>query len=503
LVSDEARQARFLREIKMRRSQKLGVAFAFLGVAMLSPAIAAEEKKLALDPEAEAQALRLVDAWLDVQTRLDQVPAMSAGVVRGQKLVWSKGYGSVDAQGKVPATARTLYSVCSITKLFTSVAVMQLNEARKVGLEDDLATLLPDFKLAQSDPDSGPITVRAALTHSGGVPREADFPYWSGPDFPFPTTAQIKEGLAQQKTIYRSGERFQYSNLGMTLLGNVVEKASGEPYEEYVRTRILDPLGMKETRYGLPLNLAGKELAVGYGSRQRDGTRPRMKPFKSEGLAPAAGLVTNVDDLARFVSWQFRLLKNGGTEILRASTLREMQRIQWTDVDGKTTWGLGFAVRYEGGKSLVSHTGGCPGYRTGIRMEPADELGIIVLTNTMEPTARYVSAISKILAKAKKIAKPKEDGVRASTEEYAGRYDDQPWSTEIIIVPWGENLAALSVPVDDFDTGISVLKRVEKDLFLRVRSDDTLGTEVRFERDARGKVVRFVSNSQIAPRLDE
>jgi CubicO group peptidase (beta-lactamase class C family) len=486
----------------MRRSMKFGIALAFLAVAMQSSAIAAEEKKPALDPEAEAQALRLVDAWLDVQTRLDQVPSMSVGVVRGQKLVWSKGYGAIDAQGKVPATPRTLYSLCSITKLFTSVAVMQLVEAQKVRLDDDLALLLPDFKLAQSDPDSGPITIRAALTHSGGIPREGNFPYWSGPEFPFPTTSQIKEGLAQQKTISRSGERFQYSNLGLTLVGNVVAKASGQPYEEYVRTRILDPLGMNATRYGLPLELAGKELATGYGSRQRDGTRPAIKPFRTEGLAPAAGLVSNVDDLARFVSWQFRLLKSGGTEILRASTLREMQRIQWTDVDGKTTWGLGFAVRYEGGKSLVSHTGGCPGYRTGIRMEPADELGIIVLTNTMEPIARYVSAISKILAKAKKIAKPKEGETSISAEDYAGRYDDQPWSTELIVAPWGQGLAALSVPVNDFDTGIVVMKPVGKDVFRMVRSDDTLGTEVRFERDARGRVVRFVSNSQIAPRQE-
>jgi YD repeat-containing protein len=463
---------------------------------------AAQEEKPFLDPAAEAQALRLVDAWLEVQRDLDRIPAMSVGVVRGQKLVWAKGYGTIDARGQVPATPKTLYSVCSITKLFTSVALMRLYDAQKLRLDDDILTLLPEHKFVQSDPDSAAITIRAAMTHSSGLPREADFPYWSGPDFAFPSSEQVKARLAQQKTLYRTGDRYQYSNLGMSLLGEMVARVSGQPYSSYVQANILDPLGMSETRFGLPMERYGRQLAVGYGSRKRDGTRDVVNPFKIEGMNPAAGLTTNVEDLARFVSWQFRLLKNGGTEILRASTLREMQRVQWTDRDGKTTWGLGFAVRYEAGKSVVGHGGSCPGYRTGVRMLPDQELGIIVLTNTMETTAKYLNNIAKILARAKKIEKPKEGQATVSLEDYAGRYNAQPWATEFAVVPWGANLAALAFPFEDIDNELDVLKPTGKDAFRKVRDDDTLGTETRFERDGQGKVTRVVTNSQFSVRLD-
>ena len=486
----------------MASIRKAAAPLAAIILAMVAAPAMAQEKKPFLDPAAQDQALRLVDAWIEIQRNLDRIPAMSVGVVRGEKLVWSKGYGTVDKGGKIPADTQTVYSICSITKLFTSVAVMRLHDAQKVRLDDDLSSLLPEHRFVQSDPESGPITVRAALTHSGGLPREADFPYWSGPDFAFPTSAQRKERLAQQQTIWRSGSRYQYSNLGMSLLGDVVERASGQPYAQYVQANILDPLGMRSTRFGLPMDLYGKQLAMGYGALKRDGTRDLVNPFKTEGLAAAAGISSNVEDLARFLSWNFRLLRGGAGEILRPATLREMQRVQWTDPDGKTTWGLGYAVRYENAKPVVGHGGNCPGYRSTVRMQPAEELGIIVLINAMVNPGRYSIAVSKILAKAGKMEKPKAGEAAADLEDFAGRYEGQPWNTEVLVVPWGTHLAMLAVPVDDFDTDIVLLKPAGKDAFRRVLDDNTLGTETRFERNAAGKVTRIVSNSQFSVRLD-
>lgn len=106
--------------------------------------------------------------------------------------------------------------ICSISKLFTAVAAMRLVDEHRLQLDDELGSVLPGFKLAQSDPDSAPVTLRALLTHSAGLPRESDFPDWTGPDFVFPTTPQIRDRLAGQPTSFRSGERFEYSNLGMT-----------------------------------------------------------------------------------------------------------------------------------------------------------------------------------------------------------------------------------------------------------------------------------------------
>jgi CubicO group peptidase (beta-lactamase class C family) len=485
----------------VRSVTRMWVAAAMLGPMALALAADEAPPRPAPNPLSQAQALRMVDAWLGAARDFDRIPALSAGVVRGQELVWAKGYGFIDAKNQVPATARSIYSICSISKLFTAVAVMRLVDARKLRLDDELAAVLPGYAFTQSDPDSAPISVRSVLTHSAGLPREADFPYWTGPEFSFPSAEQLRERLAQQATLYRSDERFQYSNLGMALLGNVVALASGQSYEQYMQANILDPLGLRDTRMAMPMDLYGKQLAVGHGALKRDGTRDLLAPFNAQALTPAAGFTSTVEDMARFASWQFRLLRRGGSEILRASTLREMQRVQWTDHDNRTTWGLGFAVRYDRGRSIVSHAGSCPGYRTALREEPGEELAIIVMANAMVATAKYSNGVSKIMAKARQIVQPAAAEAAPDLEQYAGRYAAQPWDAENIVLPWGRNLALLSLPSDDPDTDIDILRPTGPDVFREVRADGTLGAEYRFERDALGKPMRLRVNSNLYPRL--
>src|ERR1700747_746917 len=139
------------------------------------------------DAAARKEALRVVDVWIDSVQAYQHIPAISAGVVVGDDLVWSKGYGTIDDKHSIPASPQTLYSICSISKLFTSVALMQQYEAGKVRLDEPITTYLPWAKLKENSDDSVPITLSGILTHSAGLPRESDFPYWTGPDFPFPT----------------------------------------------------------------------------------------------------------------------------------------------------------------------------------------------------------------------------------------------------------------------------------------------------------------------------
>jgi CubicO group peptidase (beta-lactamase class C family) len=150
-------------------------------------------------------------------------------VVVGQGMVWRKAWGSLDHKRQMPARTDTVYGICSISKLFTAVAAMQLWEAGKLGLDEDIGKYLPAFAIQRSDPDSGPITVRGLLTHSSGLPREAVGAYWTPPDFRFPTRDEVLQGLAGQITFQRAGDHYQYSNLGLTLVGEVVAAVSGQP----------------------------------------------------------------------------------------------------------------------------------------------------------------------------------------------------------------------------------------------------------------------------------
>ncbi len=163
-----------------------------------NPAVARQSPQ---DPAERKEAFRLIDAWLDSVQTYSHIPAISAGVVSGDNLIWAKGFGTIDADHTVPATPRTIYSICSISKLFTSISLMQLYELGKVSLDEPITKYLP-WATIQPAPNSGPITLRGMLSHSSGLPRESDYPYWSGPDFPFPTHEEIKSKIATQSALY-------------------------------------------------------------------------------------------------------------------------------------------------------------------------------------------------------------------------------------------------------------------------------------------------------------
>jgi CubicO group peptidase (beta-lactamase class C family) len=128
------------------------------------------------------------------------------------------------------------------------------------------------------------------------MPRESEFPYWTGPDFVFPTREEIRAKIATQSALYPAGSYFQYSNLGLTLVGETVAAVSGKPYTDYVQANVLAPIGLNDTRTVMPMELYGKRLAVGYGALKRDGTRDLLKPFNARGLAPAAGYTSTVEE---------------------------------------------------------------------------------------------------------------------------------------------------------------------------------------------------------------
>jgi CubicO group peptidase (beta-lactamase class C family) len=447
------------------------------------------------DPIAIAEALRLADLWLDSVQVYAHIPSLSAAVVQGDGTVWSKGYGTLDAAHKVPTTAETIYSICSISKLFTSVALMQQWEAGTVRLDEPLTTYLPWAALKSSGEDSVPITLRGVLTHSSGMPRESDSPYWTGPDFPFPTDEALKATIARQSPLWPASRWFQYSNLGLTLVGDTVTAVSGEPYAAYAETHVLGPLGLADTHPFMPHRLYGKRLAVGWGALTREGTRPLLKTFDTRGIAPAAGYTSTVLDLGRFAAWQFRLLRTGRAEVLKASTLREMQRVQFTDPGWKTTWGLGFAVTHRNDQTFVGHGGDCPGYHSILLLRPATETAVTAMLTGAEHPGDYAQTVFDLLDKRKSADFKDPAPAKVDLEAYAGRYDGQPWQAESVVVPWAGGLAVLSLPSTTPAADLARLKPKGGDVFRRVREDGSEADEVIFERDGQGRVIRFVQFS--------
>jgi len=492
-----------------KKSTLITVGFVLL--AQLSFAVAAQESRkngepgrdeILAHPEVRG-AIAAIDAWIEGVLIYDKVPGISVGIVHDQDLIWSNGYGYSNVAQKRVADADTLYSICSISKLFTSIGIMQLRDADQLRLRDSVNQHLEWFDIKQAYASSGPMTIESLLTHSSGLPRESDYPYWNGPDFPFPSREEMIERLKTQQTLYPAQHHFQYSNLALSLAGEIIQARSGQKYQEYVQEHILDPLGLTSTRTYYPERMHGHELAIGYTGMHRDGARDPVEPFFTRGITPAAGFTSSVNDLSRFASWQFRLLGNGGEEVLKANTLREMHRVHWIDPDWNTTWGLGFSVRRVDDTTIVGHGGGCPGYITRFAMIPSHKIAVVVLTNAGDGPARRVAQnVLKTIRPALKKAATPSTREEQDFSMYEGNFDSWPWGGEVAIRQWGESLVAITIPSDDLSEAMTKLRHVSGHEFVRLTDDDEPREAWVFEMGDGNRAERILQHSSYSNRIE-
>jgi CubicO group peptidase (beta-lactamase class C family) len=448
-------------------------------------------------------AIGLLSAWIESQLAYSGLPGLSIGIVHDQELIWAAGFGRAALEPARPATPDTLYRIASITKLFTSTAIMQLRDAGKLRLDDPLVEHLPWFRIGHAHPEAPPVTIRHLLTHTAGLPREAGFPYWT--EGAFPTAEQIRARLAEQDAALPTETEWKYSNLGLALAGEIVAAVSGRAYFEYVAEHVLEPLGMRRTWVTTP-PADHPDLAVGYGRRLPAGTRG-IAPFTDcAGITPAANMTTSVTDLARFAMLQFRDRPAGGAQILRGSTLREMQRVHWLEPDWEAGWGLGFRVMRARGKTYVGHGGALRGYRTIVQLCPADRIGVIVLTNAddgnppqfADKAFQWVApAILKVVAAAEPAGPP------AGWERYAGRYRS-PWA-DVQVLTVDSRLAMVDPSQPDPMLTVTWLLPVSDHVF-RSETKNGFGSHgepVVFELSGDGRVGRLkVGDNYLAPVAD-
>ena len=466
----------------------------------LAPSVS-HATNLSEDPRV-SDAINLVDRWIDAQRDYLQIPGISVAVVHDQEVLWSAGFGYADLEGQKPTTAGTVYSICSISKLFTSVAAMQLRDKGKFRLDDPVNTLLPWFQPRNAYPEGPSITIEGLLTHSSGIPEGTG--HSDMPPFNLPSHDQIVADVPKLETLYPAWQHENYSNLGLILVGEIVAQLSGQPYGEYIKEHVLAPLGMASTIPEIgDLQGTGK-LASGYSAPRRDGNRKKVEPFAARGMTPAYGFASTVEDLAKFASWQFRLLETGQYEILQANTLREMQRVHYLDPGWQTSWGLGFMVTREGGETFVGHGGFCPGYQSDLLIQLDSKIATIAIANAMIPIWSYTARAYEIVAPAIDAAKDtpgKGKAIPSNFQKYIGTYNSFPFSGEFQVIPWKGDLAVVRFPIDNPMTVLRRLKHIEGATFRHIREGNWLGAEYVFEVDVQGQVVRMVIDKSPLPRV--
>jgi CubicO group peptidase (beta-lactamase class C family) len=481
----------------------VGTAWLALLLSTVAPVAAAQN--LALDQRVK-QSLTFLEMWLDGQRVYEQIPGISVAVVHDQQLVWAAGFGEADRERKVAASPQTVYSICSISKLFTAIAVMQLRDEGKLRLDDPIKQHLPWFQMKRTYPGSAPITVESLLTHSAGFQQDPPIAYWTGA-FNFPSSAQIRESLKDAELLFPVGRHSEYSNTAYILAGEIVAAASGTTYAERVKSRIIEPLGLTNTTPDMPAELRGGRLAIGYSGFGRDGKRVQLPFFQTRGLAPAAGFASSATDLARFASWQFGLLGSGASDVLDANTLREMQRVHFPDSEWSQARGLGFRVWRSKDRTFVGHGGDCPGFRTAMLLQPEERIATIFLGNASGiANEDFAERIYEIMAPAIRAAVAGEPiTARADTSlaAFAGSYDYAPWGGEMLVFPWEDGLAFVDLPNMNPQANIVRLHAVsgKPGIFQRIRKDGSVVESITFTHDADGRVIGLVRGNNPLPKL--
>jgi CubicO group peptidase (beta-lactamase class C family) len=490
------------------------------GLSQSAPAakpVAAPAATIADDPKVAAR-LRAAEAWIATQIAAENIAGASMAIVHDQQLVWARGFGHANVARRVPATPQTRYSICSVSKLFTSMAAMRERDAGRLDIDRPISDYVRWYNIRDVQTPDGPVTARAIMSHVAGLPREADTPYWS--EARFPDLAAVKARLGEQTNLYRAYDQLQYSNLGMSLLGEAVAATSGQDFHNYVRAYFLRPLGMSRTTSELPVALRGGEFAIGYTARRSGWNRNAIHPYTLNALAPAAGFASTVEDLGKFASWQFRLLAGAGEPLLKSSTLREMHRVHWMTPDHPDqTWGLGFASFQYGGKTFVGHGGYCPGYKTSFMMRPQDKLAYIVMLNVDDgESGRFAQQlydltgadIARAAAALRPAAGPAPAPAPAPAEAlpspkidlamYEGIYTTKFSAGDAVVVPYGNELMVMDLYVDKPAEDLTRLRHVSGHTFRRVRKDDSLAEDVRFEIGKDGRPTRLWWHSNYAER---
>jgi CubicO group peptidase (beta-lactamase class C family) len=240
---------------------------------------------------------------------------------------------------------------------------------------------VPEFAGVRSHVGSAEdVTVRRILSHRSGLITEGPFSYWDTLDFP--SMEDVLAKLPESDVAIEVDSASKYSNLGFALLGEVVARLSGQPYEDYVRDRIFAPLGMSSSTF-TPEGELRERLATGYDPHPFEDEPVPAGHTSTRGITAAAGLYTTVEDLARWIALQFRTRDEDRPEaqVLRGRTVEEMHRPQDIDPTWKMARCLGWMAQRHGERIYHGHGGSIHGFITQILFSKAHRIGAIVLTN--------------------------------------------------------------------------------------------------------------------------
>ncbi|MGV1792947.1 serine hydrolase domain-containing protein [Rhizobium sp. A37_96] len=361
-------------------------------------------------PQRDALAEK-IDALFHERVEQRATPGIRFAVFDRTGITFEGGHGHADTAGRPPAS-HTRFRIASCTKSFTAAAILVLRDRGLLSLDTPVTHYVPVLKptLPEGRPEAP--TVRMLLSMAGGLPTDDP---WADRQESLSNAAFMAVLESGVRFATAPGTRYEYSNLGYALLGQVIETVSGERYVDFVANHLLSPLGLHETGFD-PLSIAPERMATGF--RDVDGNWLPL-PFTGPGAFSAiGGAVTTTHDLARWAGWlgaAFDHASGGEEGPLSAASRREMQRIQCPiapePADDIRLKGYGFGLLVEHHirfGPIVSHSGGYPGFSSHMRWNPQTGLGVVAFENATYSGAwtPTTAALDLLLDRASEIGRP-------------------------------------------------------------------------------------------------
>ena len=343
-------------------------------------------------------------------------PGIVYGIVSNGKLILSGTKGYTDVEKKIPVTNQSAFRIASMSKSFTAMAILHLRDAGKLKLDDAASKYIPELKDQRLlSHDAPAITIRHLLTHAAGFPEDNP---WGD--------RQLAVSDEQMLAMFRKGitfsnipgETFEYSNMGFAMLGYIIKKASGVPYEQYIRQHIFKPLGMNNT-YWEYNEIPTDKFANGY--RYVNGGWSKETPLHAGAYGAMGGLITSIEDFAKYTAlhlsaWPPSNVPDNGP--VKRSSVREMHK-PWQLIqlhpNAKTrdnkpcpmfaAYGYGLIHQVNCNEKIeIGHSGGLPGFGSNWFIAPQYGLGVIAFSNiTYAPMTRITKQVLDTIINALKL----------------------------------------------------------------------------------------------------
>lgn len=385
-------------------------------------------------------------------------------IAKGDRVLLSQGYGSANLEWDIPNSPTTKFRLGSVTKQFTASCVLLLEERGKWKITDPIKKYMPDAPAAWDK-----VTIYHLLTHTSGIPSFTGFPDYADSKAKTTTPKELVDRFRTKPLEFEPGTKWNYSNSGYVLLGYLIEKVSGQSYQQFLQANIFDRLGMEDSGYDSNTAII-HHRASGY-TPSRDGI---MNTGFNNMTVPfsAGGLYSTTEDLLK---WERGLF---GGKVLSAASLKEMT------TPFKENYAFGLFVSSPNGHKKIDHGGGIEGFNTELAYWPEDELTVVVLANLNGGAPDEIAAQVAATIHGEKVTLPSERKEitlqRDVLQSYVGTYELNP-KIDVNITLEGDHLETQLTG----QPKIPMFAETPTTFFLKI-----VDAQLEFGKDASGKVTQ-------------